>query len=122
MDKRKPLKYKIGFADSEILFYKSNNFSLFFYLKAWNETILKIEFKEYIYFLDTVCIDVSDIFENDSSNTLKTALDREFNEIPEDHGFKLYQFINIEDEVAIEIVSKEILITEVNNYSLKWND
>ncbi|MBN9378031.1 MAG: hypothetical protein BGO14_00915 [Chlamydiales bacterium 38-26] len=121
MDNRKSLNYKIGFADSEILSYNSNNYSLFFYLQTWNGVILKIEFKEYIHFLDTVCIDVSDICENDSSSTLKKALENEFNEIPEDHGFKLYQFIDTNDEAAVEIVSKDVLITEVNNSS-NWHE
>ena len=112
----KKIKYDIGFSDSEILSYHSEKFNLIIYLQAWNEVILKIEFIDCIFFSNFRAVYISDICENPSSNSLQLALNTRYEKVPVDHGYKLYQFLDLNDDPAIEVVSKDILITHAKDY------
>ena len=111
MNNRKVIDYEIGFADSEILSYSHQNNNLVIYLKAWNEKILKFEFFDYLLFLILNSWNISDICELDNSPLIERALRIEYDTIPQDHPYKLYQFINDDDEPTVEIVSKKLSIS-----------
>lgn len=118
IENRKPVNYKIGFADSEIISYTSDKNCVVVYLLTWNETVLKMEFVDYICFFTYGAADISDVCENPSSELLKIALENMYEKIPDNHGYKLYEFVNLQDEAAMEIVCKDLLITEAQDHPL----
>ncbi|MBN9378022.1 MAG: hypothetical protein BGO14_00875 [Chlamydiales bacterium 38-26] len=111
----KKIKYDIGFSDSEVLSYQSEKFNLIIYLQAWNGVLLKIEFIDCIYFSNFRAVHISDIYENPSSKSLQLALDTRYEKVPIDHGYKLYQLLDLNDDPAIEVASKDILITRAKD-------
>ncbi|MBN9378033.1 MAG: hypothetical protein BGO14_00925 [Chlamydiales bacterium 38-26] len=112
MNNRKSVETKYGLADSEIVSFKSEDFNLIVYLQAWNGNILKVEFKDCIYFSNYQAGDISDICENPSSPSLQLALDHKYQNIPSDHGYKAYQFLDLDDDPVIEVVSQGIIISK----------
>lgn len=111
----KPVKYKIGFADSEILSFKSEKNHVVVYLLTWNETVLEMKFMDCLCFLSFGATDISEICENSSSKLLQVALDQKR---PLEQGYKLYQLLDLQDESSMEIVSKDLVITEAKDYPL----
>ncbi|MBN9378018.1 MAG: hypothetical protein BGO14_00855 [Chlamydiales bacterium 38-26] len=116
MENRKSITCGIGFADSEALSFKSDKDTVTVYLQAWNGVILKIEFIDYLCFFNLNTQYISDLCENSTGDLLQKVLDRHYQEIPFDHGYKLYQFIDISDDPVTEIVCKNLLITDVKDY------
>ncbi len=108
--RKKNLDYPIGFADSEILSYCSENNNLIIYLKCWNEKILKFEFVDCILFLILNSWNISDVCEMDDSVFLERALKIVYEILPKEHDYKIFNFINNDDDPVVEIICKNMII------------
>ena len=99
----------IGLADSELLgySYSSNNNILIIEIKAWNENIIEITFISPILFIDKGCEAITAFRQNFLySDIYLEALNKTYEKIPEDHPYKYFQFLNLDDEPVLEIISE----------------
>ena len=117
MNDKTSINYKIGFSDSEVISYNSEKEKTIVLLKAWNEKTIKFEFIDCILFLSLENWRISDIIELKSpdSSLFKRALRTTFEEIPIEHSYKLFQFLDLDDDPAIEIVCKDIIISTIED-------
>ena len=108
---KKSIDYKIGFSDSALVSYSKNDKSLLIIVKAWNEKTIKINFNETIGFLDQGAWEFSDFCEiSFETDLLNKALKRQYDVIPENHGYKSFQFLDNNQETVIEIICLNIEI------------
>lgn len=116
MTNRKPTHDNIGFEESTLLKFIFSEDHLLIFLERWNGKILRLEFKECIMFqMFTIC-GIEDLCEADTSELFEKALQIYYDKVPQDHGFKLYQFMDF-DEPIIEITCKNLSILEVDMIS-----
>lgn len=111
MKKRIPIEYDIGFADSNIVSYRSKNENVVITLKCWNEKVLELEFVESILVLITNSWNISDICEITESILLDKVLSQAYEIIPKNHEYRIFQFIDNSDNPAIEVISKQLIIS-----------
>ncbi len=98
----------IGLADSELVgySYSRNNDNLIIEIKAWNENIIEITFISPILFVDKECEAMTAFRQNFSySDIYLEALNKTYEKIPEDIPYKYFQFLNLDDEPVLEIIS-----------------
>ena len=76
MGNKKSIKYEIGFSDSEIISYHSENENLIILLKCWNEKVLRIEFVDCILFFILSSWNISDICESNNSALFQKAVEK----------------------------------------------
>ncbi len=111
MIKRDSVNFEIGFADGEVISYNRKNDNLIISVKAWNEKTILVLCKDLIGFFDKGAWDISDFCEVKSeTNLLREVLNRQFEKPPKDHGYKVFQFLDIDDQVVIEVICSEIEI------------
>ncbi len=111
MIKRDSINFEIGFSDGEVVSYNRKDDNLEISVKAWNEKTILIICKDLIGFFDKGAWDISDFCEVKSeTNLLRDTLARQFEKIPEDHGYKVFQFLDTNDQAVMEIVCSEIEI------------
>ncbi len=109
MIKRESINFDIGFSDGEVVSYNRKDEILSITVQAWNEQKILIICNDIIGFLDKGGWDISDFCEVKSETKfLKEVLDRQFEKIPDNHGYKVYQFVDNDDQVVIEIVCSEV--------------
>jgi hypothetical protein len=75
-------------------------------IKAWNENLIEFAFFDPISFLDRgVTSFITKFCRNMSeSGFLKQALSVNYVEVPENHPYKWFQFMNLSDLPALEII------------------
>jgi len=95
-----------------VISYNREDEKLSITVKAWNEKNILIVCKDLIGFFDKGGWDISDFCEVKSeTNLLEEALDRQFERIPKNHGYKVFQFLDNDDQVVIEIVCSEVTMS-----------
>jgi hypothetical protein len=112
MAKWESIDSEIGFSDGEVTSYSKADDNLLISVKAWNDKFIKIVCKDVIGFLDKGTWDISDFREIKSETVLlREVLERQFENIPEDHGYKAFHFVDNDNQAVMEIVCLEINIT-----------
>ncbi|QPJ62213.1 MAG: hypothetical protein G3M70_10160 [Candidatus Nitronauta litoralis] len=106
------VKTQIGFNDSEFVSYLKKHSLFVVKIRAWNESQVTINFNDVIRVVDNDVNGISGFFEIiGDSEVLQHALSRLYeNVIPSNHPYKCYQFIDIDDNAALEIVCSSIEI------------
>ena len=104
---RNPIDSRIGFADAEFKSYSKEDDTFVVDVLAWNESIITIIFKDVIRILDNDVNAISafcEVIEN--NDFIQTALKRLYEgDLPSDHPYKHYQFLDNDDIPALEVVS-----------------
>jgi len=121
MERNKPIKCKYGYAESEILSYHSEADNLMVFLKCWNEKILKFQFTECILFLILNSWKISNLCETDNSFLYERALNIVFDKTPKEHNYKLFQFLDEDDNIVVEIGAKDVIISETTDLAKDSN-
>ncbi len=111
MADKQSIQYQIGFADSEILSYHSSNDNLILRLKCWNEKIIEFEFVDCILFLILNNWKISDVCELNDSFLMERALKKVYETIPEQHPYKVFQFLDNDDDPAVEVACTNMIIS-----------
>ena len=98
----------IGLADSELIQYSRTAKTFIVLVRAWNEQILLFEFDGVLAVREMLAGDFSDLVEDFSTNNnlLEGVLARNYSQIPTDHPYRSYTFLDNEGEPALEIVAK----------------
>lgn len=104
---------KIGFADSELRSYYKQGSSLTVEILAWNQSRISILFGDVIRVLDNDANAISGFYEvADGGEALRAALARLYEgQPPADHPYIHYQFLDLEDVPALEVVSRSMEMT-----------
>jgi hypothetical protein len=109
----KDINSNIDFSDSLYRSCEMSDGKLIIYLNSWDNKTLKISFSNPIKFVYKLGSIVSGIYEKlDDSPFLDEALSRYYQEIPQDHPFKVFIIEDIEDFVVFEIVAEEAVVTK----------
>ena len=114
MCQRHSVEFEVGFADSELISYERGASGIRVIISAWNERVICLEFTDAITMVDYGAWSFSDIceFEGDSP-TMNKALRMQYDPIPSEHPYRLFQFLNEDDEPSIEVVAEKLLVSFV---------
>lgn len=115
MGTKLPVEYEIGFADSEIMHYSVNSDDLILTLECWNAVILEIKFIGFASVFGMNLCTVSEFFEIFNSPLLDNVLKEYYNEIPKEHNYRIFKFLNPNDMTILEIVCEGIEIKKISN-------
>jgi hypothetical protein len=109
----KKIDYQIGFSDGEIISYFRDERSLTVKLKTWNDKYLSVLFSDVVGIVDYGIGDISNFIEEDEKSLfLKTILDKVYESIPNEQPYRLFQFLDLDDNPVLEIVAVAQSITE----------
>jgi hypothetical protein len=114
MQKIRSIEHEIGFADSEIILYERQDNKFIVSIKAWNEVLLTVEFQDVIGLIDRGAWEVSDLQEvYDNTPFLGEMLKRQYEVIPPDHKYKIFQFLDNDSVPVLEVVAQSVSISNV---------
>ena len=113
---RTQIHYKIGFADGEVSSYQREEHTFTVVVKAWNGDHLRIDFSDPVGICDFGVGDISDFCMEDSgSEFMRQVLSSLYEVVPASHSYFLYQFLNLDDQPALEIVATGVQISPFEN-------
>ena len=109
----KEIASTIDFADASYRSCKTDNSDLIVYLNSWDDKTLKITFSNAIQFIYRGGSFIAGIYEKTDENSfLVEALSSYYEKIPEDHPFKIFVIIDIEDYFFFEVIAESIFISK----------
>jgi hypothetical protein len=105
--KRDFVDSKIGFSDAELSSYSKKEDIFIVSVLAWNESLITVTFSDVIRVLDNDTNSISAFCKVVEQNDfLQAALNRLYEEdAPSEHSYTHYQFLDNDDQPALEIVS-----------------
>ena len=106
----KPINSEIGFADSEIVSYRSENDNLVIEVKSWNDKTVNLEFEDCIFFLISNSWYISEICEANDSIYKEMALNKVYEKIPAKIPYRFFQFLDLDDDPSVEIIARDFQI------------
>ncbi len=107
----KKIAPNIGFDDATFKSCEISNNALIVYITSWNEKSIKLIFFNTIQFIYKLHSDVSGVYEkNEQNEFIKNALEIYYVKVPENHPFKLYAIMDIEDNCFLEVVAESVEI------------
>ena len=100
----------IDFADSSYQsFQMIKKEILIVSLSSWQDIPLKLTFKNIIQFSYKIGSRIQDLYEIlESTAFLQEALEREYEKIPDDHPYRLFQLEDIDDFPFIQVVAESV--------------
>ncbi len=109
---RKIVDTKVGLDDADLKSYKKLDSSLIVTILAWNESQITLAFPDVIRVLDNDANVISSFCKvTESTNFLELALGRLYEtEIPSDHPYLHYQFLDSDDIATLEVVSRSVVV------------
>lgn len=110
MKKTIPVDFEIGFADSKILSYSVRDDDVILLLECWNAQIVEICFIKFVSLFAMNYFRISVVHEIFESPFLERALNELYEEKPKKHGLRIFQFLNSDDMIALEVVCENIKI------------
>ena len=109
---RKAVNYSIGFSDGEIYSYQYKEGSFIVFVKMWNGIKVRIKFSEVLGVCDFGVGDISAFVDDDNTLFLKSILKRNYAIVPISTPYRAFQFLNLDDEPALEVVAVDYAIME----------
>lgn len=102
----------IGFSDAELSSYSKKNDSFIVSVLAWNDSLITVTFSDVIRVLDNDINSISSLCRViEESDFLQAALNRLYEEgAPSKHPYKHYQFLDDDDQPALEIACESMEI------------
>jgi hypothetical protein len=96
----------IDFADGEVSSYERTEESFYVVVRKWDHTLLRITFEDTVAVLDHGVGDIMEFCQETSASAfLLEALARQYVEVPAEHPYVLYQFLDVDREPALEVVA-----------------
>jgi hypothetical protein len=105
---RLKVNLSFGLEDSEFESYSYDIKSdrLVIQIRLWNANLVKFSFYEVIHFVDKANYGTDSFCEVISEvPLLQEAIKNYYEKVPEKHHFKVYEFLNLDDEPSFEIIS-----------------
>ncbi len=112
-DKLLKIDLRTTLADSELLSYHfvrdSNTLRIKF--QMWDGGIIKIYFYDVILFVDHCINNINGFYQNtENGKLMDDALKATYEITPTSHPYKLFQFINLDNNPCIEIICNDIQV------------
>lgn len=108
---KKSIDTDIGVADAELVSYFRKQNSLIVKIKAWNEVVLTFTFGDFGGLSDYGLGDISQFVEEDEMTfLLERTLKNLYEKIPVESPYKIYQFLNLDDNVVLEIIATTVQV------------
>jgi hypothetical protein len=109
---RKQINYDVGFADCEFVSHTRSGPEFTVLIDAWNGKRLEITFIEFEGVLDCGVGDISDFREETEKTAFfERVMSIVYDTMPDKSNYRLYQFLNLDGEVALEVVASGVEIT-----------
>jgi hypothetical protein len=109
---RQPIQTGISFADAEVESYERREDKLHVRVRAWNAAQVDLVFVDIIGVRDFGVFDICDVCEFvGQTPLLDEALAYEYKEPPAQHPYKVFQFLDLDDKVALEVVCTDVQIS-----------
>lgn len=110
----KSVPSEIGFADGEIESYQKVADVLTVRVKAWNERLLEVTFRDVLRLSDFDAGDIHDLRElSGESDFYKKALDHVYDSRPDVVPYRHYSFIGIEGDGVLDVVAETVAVEVV---------
>lgn len=111
---KKRVNIGINFADSDFKsFEMMNDYILIINLISWDNKEIKITFENCIQFSYKLHYHIANIFQVvEPSNFLNEALSENYEKIPNDHPFKLFQLEDLNDFPFIQVVAESVQVSK----------
>lgn len=105
---------EIDFADAGFKSFEVTSQKSTLYLNSWDDKVIRLIFFKPIGFSFKIRDILSEFYEisNDSPFLLE-VLSRYYEKIPQNHPFKVYQIIDINDLPVIEIVAESVSVQKI---------
>ena len=108
-----PIKSPVGFSDSELSGYTREGDTLVVRVKGWNEKLITLKFVEVIGQRDIGAGSFSAAVQGAeaSAGFLREVLTQSFAIVPQAHGYRVYSFLDHDDQPTLEIVAAGCEVT-----------
>jgi hypothetical protein len=101
----------IGFEDASFRSCEIFNKTLQVYLNSWDNKTIKMTFSNTIQFMYKINSFIAGAYEKkEETSFFKDALLLRYKKIPEDHPFKLFVLIDIENNTFFEVIAEKVLV------------
>ena len=109
---RTRVRYEVGFSDGEVRYYFREEGAFTVVVEAWNGALVRVAFDDPAGVCDTGVGDISDICVEDAGSPFMSRVLGELYEVaPASHPYRLYQFLNLDEQPALEVVAAGITIS-----------
>ena len=109
---RVPVTSAVGMSDGEIHAYHMEADVFTVEVSAWNGQLLRVTFADAVVVSDLGVGDISALCEEDAGSPFMAAvLERLYEATPPPAAHRLYQFLDLDDQPALEIVAAGVSIT-----------
>lgn len=111
---KESLSYKVGFSDAEIASYEVKGSTCYVRISLWNAQKIEIVFSEVAGIIDRGPKDIADIVvSREDSPFFDEIVSIVYETVPVKSEFLLYQFIGLDDFPVLEIVAKNVKLSEL---------
>jgi len=102
----------VGLADGKIVRYEKSDSTLVVHIKAWNESSMRIAFKDVLLILDSMAGDISGLYShNDETDLMRKALAYAYDDCPKGHLYKHHVFLNNDGHPCFDIIAAEMEVS-----------
>src|SRR5215207_4587775 len=109
---RVPVTSDVGFSDGEIHAYRMEGDVFTVDVNAWNGQLLRVRFTDAVGVSDLGAGDISALSEEDAGSPFMAAvLARLYEANPPTGAHRLYQFLDLDDQPALEVVAGGVSVT-----------
>jgi hypothetical protein len=110
---RTPVQSEIGLSDAEIVRYSRSPSELSVIVEMWNSTLVTFTFFDVIGILDLGIGDISDLCqESETTSLMSKAVERMYESPPDVLPYHVYQFLDLDYNIAMEIVAASATISK----------
>ena len=108
---KQSLSCEIGFSDAELESYTKQGTNLIVCLSAWSQKQIELRFENAVRVLDFGIGDISDVcMKTEQTELLASTLKQIFERVPEDHPYREYHFLNLDDSIGLAIIAEAVTI------------
>jgi hypothetical protein len=108
--KQQSVETQIGFADGKVVRIEKEGMKVLVIVQAWNESTIEAEFDEVIGVRESMAFGLSDLVVTDSrSDFINWCAGRAYEDGNRQEE-SVYQFLDIDGQVCIEILAKGVVI------------
>lgn len=109
---RIPVTSDVGMSDGEIHAYHMEGDVFTVEVNAWNGQLLRVRFADAVGVSDLGVGDISALCEEDAGSPFMAAvLERLYEATPPPGAHRLYQFLDLDDQPALQVVAAGVSVT-----------
>lgn len=108
---QKSLSCDVGFSDAEFEHYTKQDSNLVVLFVSWNRKNIEFLFHNVVRVLDNDIGEIADVcIETNQTEFLVSTLKQLFENVPVNHPFKEYVFLNLDGSISLAIIAESVNI------------